>query len=601
MPLFDAFDASTARTALAALLIGTACGLVPAVGSRVAHAQPTAHEEAYRIAILGCHRQDQPAPALSRYVQANPDLALWVGDNVYADTEDDPSVIDTSYAALAQKPAFRQLRRQTPTLATWDDHDYGWNNADKRYALKEESKAIFRRFWRLEDAIPAERDGIYHAETMAVGAHRLQVILLDVRYNRDRPSPRGDLLGARQWAWLEAQLRQPADLRLIVSGTQLLLDAASGSETWDQYPRARARLFETVRRAGAEGVVFITGDKHYAEVGRKAGALDVDAVELQFASVNQIEPPNYNSHRVAPTISSRHSYALLDVQMTPTAHNAPHLLFRVFDAMTDAPELIYRVNLDELYLDLTLGGADRFLETRRVPITHTYPDLDVRYTLDGTSPTAEAPRYTAPLTLTETTTVKARFFTPDGSPRSRVFERTYRRVAPRPARTTGGDAAGLRYTYYEGAFEQMPDPDTLAAVRRGTATTFDVAALAARDDAFAMTFEGWLQVPETGVYTLSTRSDDGSRLRIHGDTVVDNDGTHSLRLRSGQVALEAGWHPIHIDYFEAYVDQALHVTIRGPDAHFRPVGREASAPLPLRPEAPDGERGTPVTMERLSH
>ena len=564
------------RTVFAALVVVSALVLTAGVASPgAAQAQPVVSgDDTYRIAILGCHRQDQPSPALNRYVRADPDLALWVGDNVYADTEDDPTVIDTSYAALANKPAFRQLRRQTPFLVTWDDHDYGLNNADKRYALKEESKSIFRRFWRLEDTIPAERDGIYYAETVAVGTHRLQVILLDVRYNRDRPAPGGDLLGERQWTWLEEQLRQPADLRLIVSGTQVLLDAASGSETWDQYPEAQARLFETVRQAGAEGVVFITGDQHYAEVARQAGALDVDAIELQFASVNQIEGPNYNSHRVAPVITSRHSYALLDVQMEATAYNEPHLLFRVFDAMTDTPELIYRVNLDELRLDLTLGGDARFTTTRRVPITHTYPRLDVRYTLDGTPPTVDDPRYTAPLTLTETTTVTARLFTPEGAPRSRVFERTYRRVTPHPARPAGGDTPGLRYSYYEGAFERLPDVDTLTAVRQGAATTFDVAALADRDDHYAITYEGLIEVPTTGVYTFYTHSDDGSRLRIHGETVVDNDGSHSLRTRSGAIALEAGWHPIRVDYFDDYAGQELRVTLQGPDGRAQPVSAD---------------------------
>jgi len=118
---------------------------------------------------------------------------------VYADTKNDPSVIDSSYATLARRPAFRQLCRQVPFTVTWDDHDYGAENTDKRYALKEENKRIFRQFWDLTGEIPADRSGVYHARIMDVGDKQLQIVMLDVRYNRDEPGPESGILGAGQW------------------------------------------------------------------------------------------------------------------------------------------------------------------------------------------------------------------------------------------------------------------------------------------------------------------------------------------------------------------------------------------------------------------
>ena len=136
-----------------------------------------------------------------------------------------------------------------------------------------------------------------------------------------------------------------------MSGTQLLLPASGPGETWSKYPEGQNRLFDTIRRAEAEGVVFITSDKHYAEVARRDDIMGYDAVELQLASINQIEPAKHNPDRVASTIDSRHSYTLLDLQTVPSEQNPPHLQFRVFNALSGRVELEYRVNLRELTFD----------------------------------------------------------------------------------------------------------------------------------------------------------------------------------------------------------------------------------------------------------
>jgi len=307
-----------------------------------------ADEPIRRIAILGCHRQTEPAPSLVRYLDARPDLCLWVGDNVYADTPDDPAHIRACLGELAARPAFRKLREAAPFAVTWDDHDYGLNNAGGDYPLKQQSKAIFREFWGMQDHVPADRDGIYHVRRFEAGGRVLQVILLDPRFNREEPGPEADTLGEPQWRWLGEQLRQPADLRLLVSGYQVLLDAGTGCETWAAFPAARERLFRTIRESRAEHLVIVTGDQHYGEVARMPGALGYDAVEFQFAGVNQAERPVLNSLRVSPVATSLHSYALLDIRWEATAQDLPHLLFRVFDAATDQPELIHRVNFAEL-------------------------------------------------------------------------------------------------------------------------------------------------------------------------------------------------------------------------------------------------------------
>ncbi len=510
----------------------------------------------YRIALLGCHRQFDPAPALVKYLEAEPDLCLWIGDNVYADTRDDITYIEKCYAAMAAKPAFRALRDRYPLVATWDDHDYGLNDAGKEYPLKSASKALFREFWGLEAKIPAEQPGVYYAEYIPVGNKTLQILLLDVRYNRDAPQTDGDVLGEPQWAWLKEELQKPADLRLIASGFQILLDERAGSETWAKFPSARDRLFKLIRSTQAERVIFYAGDQHYGEVNRLPGALDFDAIELQFAGINQIEPPEWNPLRVANAIASKHSYALLDIYFEETTREVPHLHFQIFNAMNDEREVSYRVNLSELEVKLVFQGAKAFVGQGQAMLRHAYPDLDLRYTTDGSTPGPAAPANRGGIALDATTTVKARLFTTEGEARSSVFEQTYERLAPLAA-VDGKFDKGLRYRYYEGAFSRVDDLKTARVKKQGVTEALGLSALSEQDDHFGLVFEGYVLVPASAVYTFSTVSDDGSRVYIGGRLVVDNDGSHSLRERSGIVALEAGYHPIRIEYFEDYSGEQL--------------------------------------------
>ena len=323
---------------LLSLFICLACclGGIPAVGQTID-----------RIAILGCIRQDRPLPALKDYCDLDADLHLWLGDNIYADT-DSPEVIRACYENLRKKPHFDELRRQGSHMFTWDDHDYGDNNVGKHYPLKAESKSIFVEFWGLSDDIPDAQEGIWYSKIFDDGKHKLQVIMLDVRYHRDEPNTNGEMLGEEQMKWLAGELKKPADLRLVVTGTQMLLPKEAGSETWDEYPEARERLYNAIRESDAEHLVFLTGDQHYAEVARQPDALGYDLVEFEFCGVNQIEEPEFNPFRVSPVCQSTNSYCYIDIQWEADDYHVPHLDFRVCNADTDQVEITYRVNFCEL-------------------------------------------------------------------------------------------------------------------------------------------------------------------------------------------------------------------------------------------------------------
>ena len=127
--------------------------------------------------------------------------------------------------------------------------------------------------------------------------------------------------------------------------------------------------------------------------------------------------------------------------------------------------------------------------------------------------------------------------------------------APKPEETV---EARLNYYYYEGEWTELPDFDALTVVKSGTVSNFSLAPRQ-QDDYYAFVFEGMIEIQEAGEYTFFTNSDDGSKLWIDGQLVVDNDGRHSARERSGAITLPAGLHPIRLAYFEAHSAETLEV------------------------------------------
>lgn len=224
---------------------------------------------------------------------------------------------------------------------------------------------------------------------------------------------------------------------------------------------------------------------------------------------------------------------------------------------------------------LSFSSPDIFTDKMEVRLSHPYQDVQLRYTLDGSDPGADSPRYKGSFVIDRTTTLKVRIFDSSGQYRSDAVEKTYRKVQPLEGLKLKRDRlkSGMKYRYYE--FEnasKLPDFSQLKPVKSGTTTNLDVEALAGRIDHYGIQFEGLLEVPKDGIYTFSTHSDDGSKLYIHGMEVVDNDGSHEARTRYGAVALKKGLHPVRIDYFEDFLGQLLEMGYKIPgEARERPL------------------------------
>lgn len=271
-----------------------------------------------RIAIGSCAREDQPQPIWEHILDAKPELFLFTGDNIYGDSHD-MTVLKAKYDKLAAIPGFAKLRKQMPILATWDDHDYGLNDGGADFAERAASQKLFLDFWsEPADSPRRKQEGVYDAKVFGPTGKRMQIILLDTRYHRsplklkakDEPgigryTKNEDLdatmLGAAQWQWLEAQLKQPAELRLIVSSVQVVAED-HGFEKWMNFPRERERLFKLIRDTKASGVLFISGDRHLAELSVMNGEVGYPLYDLTASGINNANQswrfPEFNRRRV---------------------------------------------------------------------------------------------------------------------------------------------------------------------------------------------------------------------------------------------------------------------------------------------------------------
>jgi alpha-L-fucosidase len=208
------------------------------------------------------------------------------------------------------------------------------------------------------------------------------------------------------------------------------------------------------------------------------------------------------------------------------------------------------------------SSAEIFVDAIDVTVASGRTDVELRYTLDGSTPTAASPLVKNPIRLTVTSTVTARCFR-GGRPVSGPAAAKFIKTAPRPAVPEPKNAPGLTIAYFEGAWSALPDFASLQPKSRGVQTGIDLSAHKGAER-YGVEFSGFVRVPKDGVYAFFTESDDGSRLWIGDTLVVDNDGTHGMAEKRGLIALAAGWHPLRVGYFNGTGDQGLKVSFEGP-------------------------------------
>ncbi len=205
---------------------------------------------------------------------------------------------------------------------------------------------------------------------------------------------------------------------------------------------------------------------------------------------------------------------------------------------------------------------DMFIDEIDVELVADRDNVEMRYTLDGSTPTVDSPLATGIIRLNRTAVVSARHFR-DGKAVSGCQQRTFTKVVGTPALQIQKAKPGIKYAYFEGDWDFVPDFEKMTAKKTDVISLFEYSPRE-NEEYFGFRFTGFIKIPKDGVYTFFTKSDDGSQLFIGEKMVVDNDGLHGAYEQQGDVALKAGLHPIKVNFFEKTGGDFLEVGWKGP-------------------------------------
>jgi alkaline phosphatase D len=272
------------------------------------------------IAFGSCSKQYNPNQRWHDILKNNPDIWIWLGDNIYGDTHDMELMAEKYKHQKSDSGYQLLLKSQTEIIGTWDDHDYGVNDGGIHFSKKDESKFLFLDFLDIDGDNPVvNREGVYQSYDYEFGENILKIILLDTRYFRDTiywdpesraylPNETGDILGESQWEWLEEELQtSKAELNIIGSSIQVIPDEQT-YEKWANLPKARNRLFDLLKKYPEKKAVFISGDRHIAEISQ----ISLEGVEYplyDFTSSGLThtwaqEEPEANRYRISDFVVS---------------------------------------------------------------------------------------------------------------------------------------------------------------------------------------------------------------------------------------------------------------------------------------------------------
>ena len=231
-----------------------------------------------KIAFGSCSHQSKVDQQLWQEVNATqPDLWVWLGDNIYGDTED-MKVMRQKYDLQKSNTEYQTLLENTQVVGIWDDHDFGVNDGGKEYPMKDESKDELFAFLDVPADHPAyQRKGAYQSYSFMSGDQKVKIILLDTRYFRDSlakdqrnwniPNATGEILGEAQWKWFEQQLSDSSvDCYLIASGIQVI-PTEHRFEKWANFPNEIDRLNDVLSRLDKPAII-LSGDRHISEVSQ---------------------------------------------------------------------------------------------------------------------------------------------------------------------------------------------------------------------------------------------------------------------------------------------------------------------------------------------
>lgn len=192
---------------------------------------------------------------------------------------------------------------------------------------------------------------------------------------------------------------------------------------------------------------------------------------------------------------------------------------------------------------------------------------ECRYTVDGSQPSADSPKagqtisLTGPAQLNIKSFIKGAKYSATGKGNFELGD-----VMPAIAKPKKTASGGLKYSFYEGTWDKMPDFKSLKPVAMGVAdSTFTFDSLPRKED-FACLFEGFMEVVTDGYYIFGLSSDDGSKFYLGQKLLIDNDGIHGDAFKSFVLPMQKGFYPVRIEYFQKAGGKSLNLVYLAPGA-----------------------------------
>ena len=251
---------------------------------------------------------------------------LWGGDNWYYRETDFDSISGLWYRAQLTRaqPELRKLFAVMPHYATWDDHDYGSNDANKSFEFKDEALRIFKAYWGNPMYGESGHPGVYQKFYQSDAAF----FVMDNRWYRDddhlidAQNPQKSQYGAHQFDWLKQSLLHAQTLnhftfKFIVTGGQVVTDFGGATETFAYYQREREELLKFIQDHHITGVIFLTGDVHFTELAKKniggtqwVYELTSSPISSGISSIGRTERAQ-DPHRIEGTLVSDQNFCTL--------------------------------------------------------------------------------------------------------------------------------------------------------------------------------------------------------------------------------------------------------------------------------------------------
>ena len=252
---------------------------------------PALAQQSTRVAFGCCMDHSERQDVFDALNLADPEVFVFLGNTVDVDAGDMDDMLE-AYDVLNRFRGPKVLRRQSAVMSMWNRTDYAIDGqAGTNNPLKYAVRNHFLTFWREPISSPRmfQEHGIAKAVVFGEAPQRVQVIMLDGRWNRDPltrvgwverlkraldseqgpylPNPSATLLGDAQWQWLAEQLQKPAEVRVLMSATPFFAPL-NGYDSWAMYATEQQRLVEMLQQLQPQGLVLATGDRGFGELAK---------------------------------------------------------------------------------------------------------------------------------------------------------------------------------------------------------------------------------------------------------------------------------------------------------------------------------------------